>query len=59
MLWNVATTATFWAIWLERNKRIFEEFQESVDSIWDRIRFWVEYDYFLVKTLKYSFSSSY
>ena len=40
-LWKVATTATFWAIWLERNKRIFEEVQEFVESIWDRIKLWV------------------
>ena len=38
-LWKVATTTTLWAIWLERNKRIFEEVQESIDSMWDRIRF--------------------
>ena len=40
-LWKVATIATFWAIWLERNRRIFEEVHESVESVWDRIRLWV------------------
>ena len=41
VLWKVASTATFWAIWLERNNRIFEEREESFDYIWDRIRLWV------------------
>ena len=41
MLWKVETIATFWAIWLERNKRIFKDVQDSIESIWDRIRLWV------------------
>ena len=40
-LWKIAATATFWVIWLERNNRIFEEKDDSFDSIWDRIRLWV------------------
>ena len=38
ILWKVATTTTFWIIWLERNKRIFEEVEENIESIWNRIR---------------------
>ena len=41
MRWKVAITATFWAIWLECNKRIFEDVQDPVEIIWDRIRLWV------------------
>ena len=40
-LWKFAASATLWGIWLERNKRIFEGFEESVQSTWDRIRMWV------------------
>ena len=39
--WKVATTITFWAIWLERNNRIFEGIEENFEFIWDRIRLWV------------------
>ena len=31
--WKVAIVATYWAIWLERSKRIFDRTEESVDSI--------------------------
>ena len=41
VLWKVVSVATFWAIWLERNNRIFEEGEESVEFLWDRIRLWV------------------
>ena len=41
ILWKVAVYATLWAIWLERNKQIFEEAEETSESIWDRIRLWV------------------
>ena len=40
-LWKVAVSATLWAIWLERNKRIFEETEKTVESTWNRIRLWV------------------
>ena len=39
--WKVAVSATLWAIWLERNKRIFEETEETIESTWNRIRLWV------------------
>ena len=41
IVWKVSVTATCWAIWLERNNRIFEEVEDSFESIWDRIRLWV------------------
>ena len=41
ILWNFAVNATFWAIWLERNNRIFEDSEANFESIWDRIRLWV------------------
>ena len=41
ILWKVATSATFWAIWLERNRRIFEGVEENFEYIWDRIKLWV------------------
>ena len=41
ILWNVASSATLWAIWLERNNRIFDGSVGSIDSTWDRIRMWV------------------
>ena len=41
VLWKVASIAIFWAIWLERNKRIFEEQEDNLESTWNRIRLWV------------------
>ena len=41
VLWKVVSIATFWVIWLERNNRIFEEGEESVEFLWDRLRLWV------------------
>ena len=41
ILWKVAISTTFWAIWLERNRRIFEGVEENFESIWDRIKLWV------------------
>ncbi|XP_062109433.1 uncharacterized protein LOC133820653 [Humulus lupulus] len=40
-LWQSTVMATFWVIWLERNSKIFDESSCSVDSLWDKIRFWV------------------
>ena len=41
ILWKVTITATFWTIWLERNRRIFEGVEENFESISDRIKLWV------------------
>ena len=41
ILWKVAVNATLWAIWLERNNRIFKEAEETTEYTWDRIRLWV------------------
>ena len=40
--WKVATIATLWAVWLERNNRVFEEKEEVLEYVWDRIKLWVE-----------------
>jgi hypothetical protein len=33
--------AVFWVIWLERNKRIFDDFPGlCVEGLWDRVNFW-------------------
>ena len=41
ILWKTTVTATFWAIWSERNRRIFEDDVVTSESTWDRIRLWV------------------
>ena len=51
-LWKVVATTTFWAIWLERNNRIFEEGEGTFDYIWDRIRMWVATWLYLCKDFK-------
>ena len=33
VLWKIASTTTFWAIWLERNNQIFEEKEKKLESI--------------------------
>ncbi|XP_062094083.1 uncharacterized protein LOC133800133 [Humulus lupulus] len=40
-LWQTTVLATFWALWLERNNRLFEDISNSVETIWDKIKFWV------------------
>ena len=52
ILWKVAVTGTFWAIWLERNSRIFEEVQGTIESTWDRIRMWVAFWLHVCKDFK-------
>uniref|UniRef100_A0A803Q3Q5 Reverse transcriptase zinc-binding domain-containing protein n=1 Tax=Cannabis sativa TaxID=3483 RepID=A0A803Q3Q5_CANSA len=39
-LWKTAVFATFWAIWLERNTRIFEDSENLAEVVWDKIKFW-------------------
>lgn len=33
--------AIVWAVWLERSRSIFEGVEDSLESIWARVRFWV------------------
>ncbi|XP_030479135.1 uncharacterized protein LOC115696374 [Cannabis sativa] len=40
ILWKTAVLATIWAIWLERNTRIFEDVENSAIVVWDKIKFW-------------------
>ena len=48
-LWVSAVWAVLWAIWKERNSRIFSDKYNSVTNLWDKILFWVGV---WVKTLK-------
>ena len=40
-LWVCAVWAISWAIWKERNTRIFSEEYVPVSNLWDKILFWV------------------
>ena len=39
-LWRTAVLAIMWVIWLERNNRIFEGIEASVEDLWEKVRFW-------------------
>ena len=40
-LWGCLMSAVFWNIWLERNKRIFEDYTGvGVADLWGRVRYW-------------------
>lgn len=38
-LWNPAALAVTWALWLERNDRIFDDLVGDVSEVWDRIKY--------------------
>ncbi|PON87749.1 G-patch domain containing protein [Trema orientale] len=38
LLWKIAVLAGLWALWLERNRRIFEGAEEGLEEMWDRGR---------------------
>ncbi|PON52587.1 hypothetical protein PanWU01x14_208390 [Parasponia andersonii] len=40
-LWNAAVIAIFWSIWIERNKRIFDDAKEDLNSIWEKVKYLV------------------
>ena len=40
-LWRVTALAMTWVVWLERNRRIFEERSSTVAELWNQIRFLV------------------
>jgi hypothetical protein len=41
VLWSCRVVAVFWAIWMERNRRIFDDFNGlCVEALWDRVCFW-------------------
>lgn len=40
-LGKCAIVAVFWVIWMERNRRIFENLGgDDLDILWGRVRFW-------------------
>ena len=41
IIFNQFLVATLWAIWGERNNRIFQDSSSSVEELWDKICFWV------------------
>lgn len=53
----MAILAVCWALWLERNSRVFEDTFEGVDFIWDMVKFWIAiwaYDSKHFKTFPFS-----
>ena len=41
VLWVLAKFATIWSVWLERNRRIFEEKESSLEELLEKIDYWV------------------
>ena len=39
VFWSVIVQAMCWTLWLERNRRIFEDIEESLEDVWDRFKF--------------------
>lgn len=37
-VWRILVHVMVWSIWLERNKRIFEDIEESVEDLWSKIK---------------------
>ena len=41
VLWGCGVLAVFWVLWLERNRRIFEDYEGlGVGFLWEKVRFW-------------------
>ncbi|CAL8992526.1 unnamed protein product [Prunus brigantina] len=40
-LWGCLVHSVFWNIWIERNRRIFEDYKGvGVSELWDRVKYW-------------------
>lgn len=39
VLWRMIVHAVCWSLWLERNRRIFEDKEECLDKIWSKLKF--------------------
>ncbi|CAL2262014.1 unnamed protein product [Prunus armeniaca] len=40
-LWGCLVHSVFWNIWMERNRRIFEDYKGvGVSDLWDRVKYW-------------------
>jgi len=40
-LWDCLVHAMFWNLWMERNRRIFQEYAGATsEELWDRVKFW-------------------
>ena len=43
-LWGCLVSAIFWNIWLERNKRIFEDYTGvGAEVLWGRVKYWAAF----------------
>ncbi|KAI5321585.1 hypothetical protein L3X38_030656 [Prunus dulcis] len=41
VLWGCVVQAIFWNLWMESNRRIFEDYKGvGVDELWDRVKLW-------------------
>ena len=38
VLRKCSVTATFWVFWIERSRRIFEDSEEDIIYLWERVR---------------------
>lgn len=41
VLWGCLVQGIFWNLWMESNRRIFEDYKGvGVDELWDRVKLW-------------------
>ncbi|CAL9018470.1 unnamed protein product [Prunus brigantina] len=58
-LWRCLVHSVFWNIWMERNRRIFEDYKGvGVRDLWDRVKYWAALWASVTKDFKdYSYST--